>query len=104
MIDFPYTVDDEPTDDWKVEQVLHWWLLRANAESEAEYDRIAEGLAKQLDEGKKELWEAHEQVSEIVKDAEMAESGKGGSNSNTNESTENTENVENQNVRSNQQK
>lgn len=58
----------EPTEDWKVEHVLHWWMLRANAESEAEYDRIVEGLSKQLNNGKKELWEAHEQVSAIVND------------------------------------
>ena len=81
----------EPTEDWKVEQVLHWWLLRANAESEAEYDRIVEGLSKQLDDGKKELWEAHKQVSEII-----------GEND-TNNRHENSENVENQSTHSNYQ-
>lgn len=84
MIDFPFTVEDEPTEDWKVEQVLHWWLLRANSESEAEYDRIVEGLSKQLDNGKTELWEAHKQVSEII--------GENDSNG-----YENSENVENHN-------
>jgi hypothetical protein len=53
--------------------VLQWWLLRANAESEAEYNTVVEGLSKQLEEGKKELWEAHEQVSEIVRDSENVE-------------------------------
>ena len=63
----------EPTEDWKVEHVLQWWLLRANAESEAEYNTIVENLGKQLEEGKKEIWEAHEQVSEIVKKSENIE-------------------------------
>mmetsp|Transcript_8760 Transcript_8760/g.18919 ORF Transcript_8760/g.18919 Transcript_8760/m.18919 type:complete len:270 (-) Transcript_8760:216-1025(-) len=92
MIDFPYTVDDEPTEDWKVEQVLHWWLLRANTESEAECDRIVEGLSKQLDDGKKELWEAHKQVSEII----------GDNDSNGNENIENVENHNSRNCIQNQ--
>jgi len=73
MTDFQYTLDDEPTENWKVEHVLQWWLLRANAESEAEYNTIVEGLSKQLEEGKKDLWEAHEQVSEIVRDSDNIE-------------------------------
>jgi len=67
---FAYTIDDEPTEDWKVEHVLQWWLLRANAESEAEYNNTVEGLSKQLKEGKEAIWEAHAQVSEIVRDSE----------------------------------
>lgn len=70
MNDFPYTVEDEPSENWTVEHVMQWWLLRANAESEAEYNTIVEGLSKQLDDGKKELWEAHEQVSEVVRKSE----------------------------------
>mmetsp|Transcript_27145 Transcript_27145/g.30441 ORF Transcript_27145/g.30441 Transcript_27145/m.30441 type:complete len:311 (-) Transcript_27145:386-1318(-) len=65
-IDFPYTVDDEPTEEWKVEQVLHWWLLRANSESEAEYETIVDGLTKQLAMGEQTLWEAHAQVTELL--------------------------------------
>mmetsp|Transcript_13961 Transcript_13961/g.15588 ORF Transcript_13961/g.15588 Transcript_13961/m.15588 type:complete len:305 (+) Transcript_13961:173-1087(+) len=65
-IDFPYTVDDEPTEEWKVEQVLHWWLLRANSESEAEYETIVDGLTKQLEMGEQTLWEAHAQVTELL--------------------------------------
>jgi pSer/pThr/pTyr-binding forkhead associated (FHA) protein len=53
--------------------VLQWWLLRANAESEAEYNTIVKGMSKQLEEGKKDIWEAHEQVSEIVRDSENVE-------------------------------
>mmetsp|Transcript_10838 Transcript_10838/g.26037 ORF Transcript_10838/g.26037 Transcript_10838/m.26037 type:complete len:265 (+) Transcript_10838:93-887(+) len=70
MNEFPYTIEDEPAKDWTVEHVLQWWLLRAHAESEAQYDTIVEGLSKQLEEGKKEIWEAHEQVSEIVRESE----------------------------------
>lgn len=49
-----------------MEHVLQWWLLRAHAESDAEYEKLVEGLAQQLEQGKKELWEAHEQVTEIL--------------------------------------
>lgn len=56
----------EPTEDWKVEHVLQWWLLRAHAESDAEYDKIVQGLSQQLEQGKKEVWEVHEQVTEIL--------------------------------------
>ncbi|OEU11171.1 hypothetical protein FRACYDRAFT_193167 [Fragilariopsis cylindrus CCMP1102] len=80
----------EPTEDWKVEQVLHWWLLRANSESEAEYDVIVDGLSKQLHEGKATLWEAHKQVTEIIKDVDMT-----ADNNNNNNNDNNTENVEN---------
>jgi FHA domain len=41
-------------------------LLRAHAESDAEYEKIVKGLSQQLEQGKKELWEAHEQVTEIL--------------------------------------
>ena len=81
----------EPTEDWKVEHVLQWWLLRANAESEAEYNTIVENLGKQLEEGKKEIWEAHEQVSAIVKDSENIENQSNNiivNNSNSNSKTE----------------
>uniref|UniRef100_A0A7S0XLF8 FHA domain-containing protein n=1 Tax=Pseudo-nitzschia delicatissima TaxID=44447 RepID=A0A7S0XLF8_9STRA len=70
MTDFQYTLDDEPTEDWSVEEVLRWWHLRANAESDAEYNAIVEALGKQLEEGKKAIWEAHDQVSKIVQDSE----------------------------------
>ena len=78
----------EPTDNWSVEEVLKWWHLRANAESEAEYNTIVEALEKQLDEGKKAIWEAHEQVSEIVRDSENVE----------NQNVQNSSNNKNHNV------
>jgi len=49
---------------------MQWWLLRAKSESEAEYNTLVEGLSKQLEEGKKAIWEAHEQVSEIATNSE----------------------------------
>ena len=69
----PYKIiryNAEPAKDWTVENVMQWWLLRAQAESEAQYNTIVEDLSKQLEAGKKEIWEAHEQVSEIVRESE----------------------------------
>jgi len=56
----------EPTEDWTVEQVLKWWVLRAHGECEAEYGRIVDDLSVQLKEGKESLWQAHEEVSSIL--------------------------------------
>ena len=49
-----------------------------------------DGLSKQLHEGKATLWEAHEQVTEIIKDVDMT-----ADNNNNNNNDNNTENVEN---------
>ena len=60
----------EPTEDWKVEQVLHWWLLRAHSESEAEYEKLVDSLAQQLEDGKQELWEAHAEVTDLMRNTD----------------------------------
>ncbi|KAG7365842.1 FHA domain containing protein [Nitzschia inconspicua] len=87
--DFPYSVEDEPTEEWKVEHVLQWWLLRAHAESDAEYDKIVEGLSQQLEQGKKDLWDAHEQVTEILNNDTINSDSENYESSNTNMDTEN---------------
>ena len=56
----------EPTEDWKVEQVLWWLLLRSQGESEGLYEVLVDSLQKQLEVGKAELWDAHKQVSDIL--------------------------------------
>jgi hypothetical protein len=56
----------EPTEDWNMEQVMHWWLLRAQAENEATFDETASRLNTQLDDGKATLWDDHQKVSSIV--------------------------------------
>lgn len=49
---------------------MHWWLLRANSEKEAEYDNIVNNLQQQLEAGKQELWEAHKEVTSILNQEE----------------------------------
>eukprot|EP00934_Nitzschia_sp_Nitz4_P005551 Nitzschia sp. Nitz4//scaffold141_size107518//22306//23113//NITZ4_004268-RA/size107518-augustus-gene-0.91-mRNA-1//-1//CDS//3329536264//5541//frame0 len=61
-VDVPYSLNDEPTTSWTVEQVLQWWLLRSHAETEAAYDDTVAKLAAQLQEGKDSLWQDHKQV------------------------------------------
>ena len=41
----------EPTDDWKVEQVLWWCLLRSQEENDGRYEMIVSSLHKQLSDG-----------------------------------------------------
>lgn len=64
MLDFPYTVNDEPSETWTVEQVMHWWLLRAQSEVQANFDSTEDKLRRELEAGKASLWEDHEKVSE----------------------------------------
>jgi hypothetical protein len=56
----------EPTEDWKMEEVMHWWQLRAHSESEAVYEEMVSHLSKQLEEGKTALWDDHKQVKHII--------------------------------------
>ena len=52
----------EPTEDWTVDQVLQWWLLHAQSETDAARDEFIDQLQSQLDQGKQRLWHDHEQV------------------------------------------
>jgi hypothetical protein len=56
----------EPADSWTIEQVMHWWLLRAHTESEADYEHIVAGLSSQLEDGKNGLMNDHKTVSDII--------------------------------------
>lgn len=56
----------EPTENWTIEQVMHWWLLRSQGESEAAFEEIVAGLSTQLENGKNSLWEDHKKVSDIL--------------------------------------
>ena len=64
------SVPTEPTDQWTVDQVLHWWLLRAKSETDAACEQTIERLSKQLDQGMKTLWSDHEQVKAIICEGE----------------------------------
>lgn len=53
----------EPAENWTIEQVMHWWLLRAHGESDAAYEEMVKVLSKQLEDGKSSLWDEHKRVS-----------------------------------------
>lgn len=38
---------------------MQWWLLHAHSETDAKYEEIVGALTKQMDEGKKEIWDCH---------------------------------------------
>jgi hypothetical protein len=56
----------EPADSWTIEQVMHWWLLRSHAESDAAYEDIVAGLSSQLEDGKNSMMTDHKTVSDII--------------------------------------
>mmetsp|Transcript_6647 Transcript_6647/g.9497 ORF Transcript_6647/g.9497 Transcript_6647/m.9497 type:complete len:233 (+) Transcript_6647:159-857(+) len=60
--DFPHNVDDEPTEDWTVEEVMQWCLLRSHLTTERKHDELIDSLNMQLEAGKQEIWNCHEQV------------------------------------------
>ena len=62
-----YCIVTEPTEDWTVEQTLQWWLLRAHDETDAKHDEIVKSLTKQMEQGKKEIWDCHKQVVDTFK-------------------------------------
>ena len=45
---------------------MHWWLLRAQSETEAAFEDTVDKLSKDLEKGKASLWEEHNKVSKLV--------------------------------------
>ena len=45
-------------------------MLRAHSESEAEYEKLVDSLAQQLEDGKQELWEAHAEVTDLMRNTD----------------------------------
>jgi hypothetical protein len=38
---------------------MQWWLLHAHSETDAKYEEIVTALTKQMDQGKKDIWDCH---------------------------------------------
>jgi FHA domain len=54
----------DPTADWTIEQVLQFYLLQAQTETEEKYDQIETSLNQQFERGKNEIWALHKKVLE----------------------------------------
>ena len=52
----------EPTEDWTVEELMQWCLLRSHENTDAKLDELMAALNEQLEVGTKEIWECHEQA------------------------------------------
>jgi len=50
----------EPTEDWTVEEVMQWCLLRSHEATDSKLDELVNALNQQLEAGTRELWESHE--------------------------------------------
>jgi len=62
LTQFPPNARIEPTDEWTIEQLLHWCLLQGERRTNERRDELISALREQLEEGKKVLMEAHEQA------------------------------------------
>ena len=58
----------EPTEDWTVEEVMQWCLLRCHDATDNKKEELTEALNRQLDAGAKELWEAHKIAAKSTTD------------------------------------
>lgn len=61
----------EPNDSWTIEQVLQWWLLRSQSETEAVYEQTVSQLTEKLNTAKESLWQDHEQVLATLQQQEQ---------------------------------
>ena len=52
----------EPTDEWTIEQLLHWCFLQSETRTNKRRDELIGALREQLAGGRKVLLEAHEQA------------------------------------------
>lgn len=69
---FPYSADDEPTDDWTVEHVFQWSLLQSYKATDEQYQQISQALHQQLAAGEEEVWQVHQ---EVLRQADAEEDG-----------------------------
>ena len=53
---FCCVVTTEPTEDWTVEHVLQWHLLRSHIQTDQKHEELVASLQRQFEEGKTELW------------------------------------------------
>lgn len=54
---FPYSVHDEPTEDWTIEQLLQYTILNATYKTNQKRDCMVENLMQQFEKGKKRNYE-----------------------------------------------
>ena len=52
----------EPTNEWTIEQLLHWCFLQSETRTNERRDELIGALREQMAEGRKVLLEAHEQA------------------------------------------
>lgn len=65
---FRYSVHDEPTDDWTIEELLKWCLLQSQLKTTTKRDEIINTFQELFDVGKQEILELQSQVIKIQKE------------------------------------
>lgn len=104
---FPYSVHDEPTEEWTIEELLHWCLLQSQFKTTSKRDEIMNAYQDLFDAGKKEILDLQSEVTKIQQNSQEQQQEEGGGSSrdgklgmkigNDNSSSDNdNNNVENQ--------
>mmetsp|Transcript_36802 Transcript_36802/g.54999 ORF Transcript_36802/g.54999 Transcript_36802/m.54999 type:complete len:234 (-) Transcript_36802:143-844(-) len=69
-VDFPYDINDEPTEEWTVEQVLHRSLMRRCQRTYEKRDELIARLEAQFEEGKAEIWDSYRRSVAAMNESE----------------------------------
>jgi len=69
----PYTVYDEPTGDWTIEQLLLWCLLKSQHHINIKRDELIAALRNDFENGKQDVLDTQQEAVKILSDAESNE-------------------------------
>lgn len=90
---FPYSVHDEPSENWTIEELMQWCYLQSKQKTIHQIEDMKNHLEKQFIDGKKEIMEIHDKIMESQQAMEV----------NDNESNRKSLNSNNENLNPNQQ-
>lgn len=61
---FPYTVHDEPSDDWTIEELMQWCYIQSKEKTIHQIEGMKKHLENQFITGKSEILEIYEKIKE----------------------------------------
>lgn len=65
LANIPYTIHDEPTEDWTIEQLLQWCLLKSTTNMTSKKKELTHKLHDELEIGKKVIMDFHNSANRL---------------------------------------